>query len=65
MIDIKKFTETDFEFNEIAGLYNLVSHDDKEHPDDIKDDWAIRDQSIIRDRLFLYNDNTVIGYLGF
>ena len=65
MIDIKKFTETDFEFSEIARLYNLVSHDDKEHPDDIKDDWAIRDQSIIRDRLFLYKDNTVIGYLGF
>ena len=65
MIDIKKFTKTDFEFSEIARLYNLVSHDDKEHPDDIKDDWVIRDQSLIRDRLFLSKDNTVIGYLGF
>jgi len=65
MTEIKNFTETDNEFKEIARLYNLVSHDDKEHPDDIKDDWAIRDQSLIRDRLFLYQDNAVIGYLGF
>ena len=65
MTEIKKFTETDFEFQEIARLYNLVSHDDKDHPDDVKDDWEIRDKSIIRDRLFLYRDNVVIGYLGY
>ena len=65
MKEIIKFTETDFEFKEIARLYNLVSHDDQEHVDDIKDDWAIRDQSLIRDRLFLYQDNSVIGYLGY
>ena len=63
--EIKKFTETDIEFEAIARLYNLVSHDDQEHVDDIKDDWAIRDQSLIRDRLFLYHDNTLIGYLGY
>ena len=62
---IKKFTETDIEFEAIARLYNLVSHDDQDHVDDIKDDWAIRDQSLIRDRLFLYHDNTLIGYLGY
>ena len=65
MTQIKKFTETDFEFQEIARLYNLVSHDDKDHPDDVKDDWEIRDKSIIRNRLFLYRDNAVIGYLGY
>ena len=65
MTEIKKFTETDFEFQEIARLYNLVSHDDKDHPDDIKDDWEIRDKSVIRNRLFLYRGNAVIGYLGY
>ena len=65
MTEIKKFTETDFEFQEIARLYNLVSHDGKDHPDDVKDDWEIRDKSIIRNRLFLYRDNVVIGYLGY
>ena len=65
MAEIKKFTETDFEFNEIARLYNLVSHDNKEHPDDIKDAWAIGDKSLIRDRLILYKDEKVIGYLGY
>ena len=65
MTKINKFTETDFEFAEIARIYNLVSHDDKEHVDDLKDAWAIRDQSLIRDRLFLYQDSTVIGYLGY
>ena len=34
MIEIKNFTETDFEFNEVTRLYNLVSHDDQEHVDD-------------------------------
>ena len=65
MAEIKKFSETDIEFQEIARLYNLVSHDDKDHPDDVKDDWLIRDKSIIRNRLFLYRDNAVIGYLGY
>ncbi len=65
MAEIKKFTETDFEFTEIARLYNMVSHDDKEHVDDLKDAWAIRDQSLIRDRLFLYKESMVIGYLGY
>ncbi len=65
MTEIKKFTETGFEFQEIARLYNLVSHDGKDHHDDIRDDWEIRDKSIIRNRLFLYQDNAVIGYLGY
>ena len=64
-MDIKNFTESNFEFDEIARLYNLVSHDDREHVDDIKEGWAIIDKDRQRDRLFLYNRNTVLGYLGY
>ena len=38
---IKNFTETDVEFDHITRLYNLVSHDDKEHVDDMKEGWAV------------------------
>ena len=65
MTKIKNFTETNFEFEEIARIYNLVSHDDKDHPDDIKDAWEIRDKSIARDRIILYEQEKVIGYLGY
>ena len=41
MIEIKSFTETDFEFQEVTRLYNLVSHDDKEHIDDMKESQSI------------------------
>ena len=65
MAEIKNFTETDIEFEEVARIYSLVSHDDKDHPDDIKDAWKIRDKNLIRDRLFLYREEKVIGYLGY
>ena len=65
MTEVKRFTGTDFEFNEIARLYNLVSHDYTEHPDDLKDAWAIRDKSLIRDRLILFQDEKAIGYVGY
>ena len=64
-MEIKNFTESNFEFDEIARLYNLVSHDDTEHVDDIKYSWAIKDKDRQRDRLFLYDGNTVLGYLGY
>ena len=64
-MEIKNFTETDFEFKEITRLYNLVSHDDKEHVDDMKEGWAIIDKSLQRDRLLLYNGDSVLGYLGY
>ena len=64
-MEIKNFTETDFEFEEITRLYNLVSHDDKEHVDDMKEGWAIIDKSLQRDRLLLYNGDSVLGYLGY
>ena len=63
MIQIKKFTATDQEFIEIARIRNLVNHDSIDHPDEDKNDWAIRDKSLIRNRLLLYNDNRLIGLL--
>ena len=63
MIQIKKFNATDIEFRDIARIRNLVNHDSIDHPDEDKTDWAIRDKSIIRNRLLLYNDNTLIGLL--
>jgi len=65
MIKIKSFTETDFEFSEVTRLYNLVSHDDKEHVDDMKEGWAVRDKSLKRDRLLLHEDDMIVGYLGY
>ena len=65
MIEIKNFTETDFEFNEVTKLFNLVSHDDKEHVDDMKEGWAVRDKSLQRERFLLYDDDTVLGFLGY
>ena len=63
MIDIKKFTETDEEFKELARIDNLVNHDSIDCPDDDKRQWSIRDKSIIRNRLLLYKDNILIGAL--
>ena len=65
MIDIKSFSETDFEFQKITRLYNLVSHDDKEHVDDTKESWETNDKNLQRDRLLLYNGDNVLGYLGY
>ena len=65
MVKIKNFTETDFEFNEVTRLFNLVSHDDKEHVDDMKEGWEVRDKSLKRERFLLYDDDTVLGFLGY
>ena len=61
MIEIKKFTETDQEFIELARIDNLVNHDSIAHPDEDKNDWKIRDKSLIRDRLLLYDNQILIG----
>jgi len=61
MIKIKKFKETDAEFRELARIDNLVNHDSIYHPDDDKREWKIRDRSIVRNRLLLYKDSTLIG----
>ena len=63
MIEIKKFTETDEEFKELARIDNLVNHDSIDHPDDDKREWNIRDKNIIRNRLLLYKNNILIYLL--
>ena len=63
MIEIRTFTETDEEFKELARVDNLVNHDCIDHPDDDKNNWKIRDKSLIRDRLLLYNNDKLIGAL--
>ncbi len=63
MIKIKKFTASDIEFQECARIDNLVNHDSIFHPDDDKDSWKIRDKTLIRDRLLLYNYDILIGIL--
>jgi len=63
MIEIKKFTETDKEFKELARIDNLVNHDSINHPDEDKREWSIRDKNIIKNRLLLYKNNILIGAL--
>ena len=63
MINIKKFTASDIEFKECAKIDNLVNHDSIVHPDDDKNRWKIRDKSLVRGRLLLYNDETLIGVI--
>ena len=63
MFNIKKFTETDLEFKELARIDNLVNHDSIDHPDDDKREWEIRDKSLIKGRLLLYKENILIGVI--
>jgi len=63
MIKIKEFTATDLEFKELARVDNLVNHDSICHPDDDKNNWKIRDKSLIKNRLLLYNNDKLIGAL--
>ena len=62
-LEIKKFTETDFEFKELARIDNLVNHDSISNPDEDKNDWNNRDKKLLRDRLILYNNDIIIGVL--
>ena len=63
MLEIKKFKETDFEFKELARIDNLVNHDSIAHSDDDKNSWKIRDRSLAKDRLLLYNDGKLIAVM--
>ena len=62
---IKKFTEKDSEFRSIVDIYNMVSHDEKVHIDEEKEDWSNRDRSIVIERLLLYIDNKIVGFLRY
>ena len=35
---------------------------DKEHADDMKESWAVRDKSLQRDRFLLYDNDIVLGF---
>ena len=63
MFEIRKFKETDLEFNELARIDNLVNHDSIDHPDDDKRDWFLRDKSLVRDRLLLYDEEIAVGVI--
>ncbi len=65
MIEIKEFTSTDAEFKEIARVFNLVSHDYIVDYKDDKDEWHIRDKSLLNGRFLLYKNKTLIGYIVF
>ena len=60
MFEIRKFKETDLEFNELARIDNLVNHDSIDHPDD--KETVFKRQSLVRDRLLLYDAVGVIYY---
>ncbi len=61
MIEIRSFGATDLEFENLTRISNLINHDSVDHPDDEKNSWEIRDKSLIKDRLLLYESNELIG----
>ena len=63
MLKIKKFNETNKEFNELCRIDNLINHDSISHPEDDQREWQIRDKSLIRDRLLLYKNKLLIGVI--
>ena len=63
MIKIKKFTASDIEFQECARIDNLVNHDSIFHHEDDKNRWKIRDRSLVKERLLLYNESSLIGVI--
>ena len=65
MLKIQNFKATNQEFKEIVKIYNLISHDDIADYTETKDRWKIRDKTLKSDKLLLYYDNKVIGYLAF
>ena len=65
MIEIKNFRAIDFEFEEITRIYNRVSHDARTHIDIEKENWSLLDKKVAYDRLLLYNDNSIIGFLRY
>ena len=60
MIEIRQFGATDLEFENLTRISNLINHDSIDHPDDEKNSWEIRDKSLIKDRLLLYESNELI-----
>ena len=65
MIDIRNFKGFDFQFKEIAMISNLVNDDYVEHYSYDKGNWLIRDKNLFQDRLLLYLDNCIIGFISY
>ncbi len=63
MLSIKKFSETNKNFEELARIDNLVYHDHIADPDDDRRQWKIRDKNLVKDRLLLFNQKILIGVL--
>ena len=65
MFEIKNFSETNKEFLEISRIENLINHNSIDHPDDDKNNWNLRDKKIVFDRLLLYDNNILAGYISY
>ena len=65
MLKIQNFKATNQEFKAIVKIYNLISHDDIADYTETKNRWKIRDKTLKSDKLLLYYNNKVIGYLAF
>ncbi len=65
MLEIKKWTESDKDFQEIAQIQNLVNHDSIDHPDDLKQKWLNRDKTVLTEKYFLCKNGERKGILHF
>ena len=65
MIEVKHFSESDLEFEQLTKIHNIVDHNFVIHFDDMKNRWEKRDKSLISNKLLLYKDNILIGYISY
>ena len=65
MIEIKKFTETDTEFQEICRVENLIRFDSVAIPEEKKRWWQKRNKEKTFRKLLLYCDNNFIGVIHY
>ncbi len=65
MLEIKYWSESNFDFEEIARIQNLVNHDTIEHANDLKQKWENRDKTVLSEKYFLCNNIKNVGILHF
>ncbi|MDP6684473.1 MAG: GNAT family N-acetyltransferase [Candidatus Marinimicrobia bacterium] len=65
MLKVKKWTESDYDFREIARIQNLVNHDSIDHPDDLKQKWLNRHKTVLAEKYFLSENEINTGILHF
>ena len=61
MLEIKYWSESNFDFEEIARIQNLVNHDTIEHANDLKQKWENRDKTVLSEKYFLCNNIKNVG----